>query len=91
MDTNVPTEIKQNTQKKNSMAVIAFIFAIVGIFVPLLAPIALILGIISRKKIKQTHESGDGLAKWAIGIGGVWTAIILFSLVASSILPSFFI
>ncbi|HEX6686167.1 MAG TPA: DUF4190 domain-containing protein [Candidatus Limnocylindrales bacterium] len=61
---------------QNSMALTAMILALVGLAVPITAPVGAILGHIAMKQIKQTGESGDGMAKTGIiagwSITGLW-------------------
>src|SRR5689334_8772045 len=49
--------------QQNSMALIAMILALLGIAFPFTAPVGAILGDVSMKQIRQTGESGEGMAK----------------------------
>jgi hypothetical protein len=58
---------------QNSMALTAMILALVGIAFPITAPVGAILGHIGLKQIRQTGESGEGMAKTGIIAGWIIT------------------
>jgi hypothetical protein len=60
---------------QNSMALTAMILALVGIATWITAPVGAILGHIALKQIRQTGESGEGMAKTGIIVGWVITGI----------------
>lgn len=53
------------------MAILALVFALV------FAPVAIPLGHVARKQIRQTGEEGDGLALAGLIIGYIFTGLIL--------------
>ena len=53
----------------NTMAILAIIFAFV------FAPLGIVFGIIGRKEIRRTGESGAGMAVAGIWVGAVFTAL----------------
>ena len=53
----------------NTLAILALVMAFV------FSPVGLVLGIVARRQIRQTHEQGDGLALAGIIIGGIGTAL----------------
>jgi len=57
--------------KYNTLAIIAFIFAI------LVSPVGFILGIIALSQIKKTNEKGKGLAIAAIVIGAIFFVFLI--------------
>jgi hypothetical protein len=72
----------------NTMAILALVFAFV------FAPVGIVLGVMARKQISQTHEEGDGLALAGIIVGsiatGIWVLLIVFWIIAfASITGSF--
>lgn len=75
----------------NTMAILALVLGII------IAPLGIVFGFIARSQIKQTGESGDGLALAGIIIGGIFTLlivayfvfIIIFISVMASSIPNF--
>ncbi|MCW2633363.1 MAG: conserved rane protein of unknown function [Pseudonocardia sp.] len=59
----------------NTMAILALIF---GIVIP---PLGIIFGIIARNQIRQTGESGQGLATAGLIVGIVFTVFIVLSII----------
>lgn len=55
----------------NTLAILALVLAFV------FAPAGLVLGFIARRQIKETGESGDGLALAGLIIGAIFTAMII--------------
>jgi hypothetical protein len=60
-------------REMNSMAIAAFVLAIVGLCSPL-GILGLILGYVAKSQIKARNNSGSGLATTAIILG--WISII---------------
>lgn len=60
---------------QNSMALTAMILALVGIAFWITAPVGAILGHIALKQIRQTGESGEGMAKTGIIVGWIITGL----------------
>lgn len=61
---------------QNTMALTSMILSIAGILVLVTAPIGAILGHIALKQIRQTGESGEGMAKAGIIVGWIVTGLI---------------
>jgi hypothetical protein len=59
--------------QQNTMALTAMILALVGLVFPITAPVGAILGHIGLKQIRQTGESGEGMAKTGIIAGWIIT------------------
>lgn len=59
----------------NTLAIVSLIMAFV------FAPVGIVLGIMARKQIRQTGESGDGLALAGLIIGIAFTAIFVVIIV----------
>ncbi len=57
----------------NTLAILALVMAFV------FSPVGLVLGIVARRQIRQTHEQGDGLALAGIIIGGIGTALAVLA------------
>jgi hypothetical protein len=60
---------------QNSMALTAMILALVGLVFWITAPVGAILGHIALKQIRQTGESGEGMAKTGIIAGWIITGL----------------
>jgi hypothetical protein len=60
---------------QNSMALISMILSLVGLVAGITAPVGAILGHIALKQIRQTGESGEGMAKTGIIVGWIITGI----------------
>lgn len=63
------------TPPQNSMALVAMILALVGLAFPITAPVGAILGHVSMKQIRQTGETGEGMAKTGIIAGWIITGL----------------
>lgn len=63
------------TPPQNSMALTAMILSLVGIAVAITAPVGAILGHIALKQIRQSGESGEGMAKTGIIVGWIITGL----------------
>lgn len=59
----------------NTMAVLALVFAFV------FAPLGIVFGIIGRRQIDQSGESGRGLATAGLVLGIIFTALAVLSVV----------
>lgn len=57
----------------NTLAILALVMAFV------FAPVGLVLGIVARRQIRETHEEGNGLALAGIIIGGIGTALVVLT------------
>ena len=57
----------------NTLAVLALVMAFV------FSPVGLVLGILARRQIRETHEQGDGLALAGIIVGGIGTALAVLA------------
>jgi uncharacterized membrane protein len=57
------------------MAILALVFAFV------FAPVAIVLGVMARKQIRQTGEEGDGLALAGIIAGSIITGVYVLFIV----------
>lgn len=68
--------------KTNTMAILALVGALI------MAPVGIILGIISLKQIKQTGEGGRGLAVAGVAVGSVFTVIGAIGFLMAIILPA---
>jgi hypothetical protein len=59
------------------MALVALILSLVGFVIGVSAPVGAILGHVARKQIRETGESGEGMALAAIIVGWVLTGLLL--------------
>jgi hypothetical protein len=60
---------------QNSMALVSMILSLVGILSWITAPVGAILGHVAMKQIRQTGESGEGMAKTGIIVGWIITGL----------------
>lgn len=60
---------------QNSMALVSMILSLVGLVSWITAPVGAILGHIALKQIRQTGESGEGMAKAGIIVGWIITGL----------------
>jgi Domain of unknown function (DUF4190) len=70
-----PYGYAQAQPQQNSMALVSMILSLVGIVSWITAPVGAILGHIALKQIRQTGESGEGMAKAGIIVGWIITGI----------------
>lgn len=61
---------------QNTMALTSMILSLAGILLLVTAPIGAILGHVALKQIKQTGESGEGMAKAGIIVGWIITGLL---------------
>lgn len=59
----------------NGLAIAALVCALVGIGTWVTAPIGAILGHVARRRIRETGEHGDGMARAGIIVGWLITAL----------------
>lgn len=64
----------------NTMAILALVFAFV------FSPLGIVFGIMGRKQIRETGESGHGLATAGLVVGAVFTGLIVLMVVLYIIL-----
>ncbi|GIH11681.1 hypothetical protein Rhe02_97480 [Rhizocola hellebori] len=60
---------------QNSLALVSMILSLVGILSWITAPVGAILGHVAMKQIRQTGESGEGMAKTGIIVGWIITGL----------------
>lgn len=70
-----PYGYQQAAPPQNSMALTAMILALVGLATWITAPVGAILGHIALKQIRETGESGEGMAKTGIIVGWIITGL----------------
>ncbi|SCF38030.1 protein of unknown function (DUF4190) [Micromonospora viridifaciens] len=68
------------TAKTNTMAIVALVLALVGFASCITAPIGAILGHVARKQIQETGEQGEGMAKAAMIVGWILTALMVLGI-----------
>ncbi|PZF97115.1 DUF4190 domain-containing protein, partial [Micromonospora deserti] len=64
-------------RQTNTMAIVALVLSLVGFASCITAPVGAILGHVATKQIRQTGESGEGMAKAAIIIGWILTGLLV--------------
>lgn len=67
--------------KTNGMAIAALVLALVGFASCITAPVGAILGHVAQKQIRLTGEGGEGMAKAAIIIGWILTALLVLLII----------
>ena len=72
---------------QNSMALVSMILSLVGLLTVITAPIGAILGHVAMNQIKQTGESGEGMAKAGIIIGWIVTGLYVLSCCGLFLVP----
>jgi Domain of unknown function (DUF4190) len=75
------------TPQQNSMALVSMILSLVGLVSWITAPVGAILGHIALKQIRQTGESGEGMAKAGIIIGWIITGLGVLGCCALVVIP----
>ncbi|AGL21119.1 DUF4190 domain-containing protein [Actinoplanes sp. N902-109] len=65
----------------NTMAILALVFAFV------FAPAAIVMGHVAKRQIRQTGESGEGLATAGLWLGYIITGIYLLLCVGAVLVP----
>jgi hypothetical protein len=63
--------------KTNGMAIAALVLSLVGVASCITAPVGAILGHVARKQIRQSGESGEGMALAAIIVGWILTGLLV--------------
>jgi hypothetical protein len=61
----------------NALAIASLVCSLLGLAVFVTAPVGAILGHVARRRIRQTGESGDGMALAGIIIGWTLTGLLL--------------
>ncbi|MCW3816249.1 DUF4190 domain-containing protein [Micromonospora sp. DR5-3] len=69
------------SSKTNTLAIVALVLSLVGFASCITAPIGAIMGHVARKQIRETGEQGEGMAKAAIIVGWILTALMLVLIV----------
>jgi hypothetical protein len=67
--------------KTNGLAIAALVLSLVGIASCITAPIGAIMGHVAQKQIRQTGEAGEGMAKAAIIVGWIFTALLVLAII----------
>ncbi|MEW2594670.1 DUF4190 domain-containing protein [Micromonospora aurantiaca] len=63
--------------RTNTLAIVALVLSLVGFTSCITAPIGAIMGHVARKQIRETGEQGEGMAKAAIIVGWILTALLV--------------
>ncbi|NLU80762.1 DUF4190 domain-containing protein [Micromonospora sp. HNM0581] len=72
-------------RKTNSMAIVALVLSLIGIGSCITAPVGAILGHVAIRQIRQTGESGEGMAKAAIIVGWILTGLLALVIIGYTI------
>ncbi|MEV0215158.1 DUF4190 domain-containing protein [Micromonospora sp. NPDC050695] len=67
--------------KTNGLAIAALVLALVGFASCITAPVGAILGHVAQKQIRLSGEGGEGMAKAAIIIGWILTALLVLLII----------
>ncbi|WBB65164.1 DUF4190 domain-containing protein [Micromonospora sp. WMMD812] len=68
-------------QKTNGLAIAALVLSLIGLTSCITAPIGAILGHVAQKQIRLSGEGGEGMAKAAIIVGWILTALLVLLIV----------
>ncbi|NES26510.1 DUF4190 domain-containing protein [Micromonospora terminaliae] len=69
------------SSKTNTLAIVALVLSLVGFTSCITAPVGAIMGHVARKQIRQTGEQGEGMAKAAIIVGWILTALLVLLII----------
>ncbi|MEU9739783.1 DUF4190 domain-containing protein [Micromonospora chersina] len=69
------------SSKTNSLAIVALVLSLIGFTSCITAPIGAIMGHVARKQIRETGEQGEGMAKAAIIVGWILTALLVLLII----------
>ncbi len=67
--------------RPNRLAIVALVLSVFGMAFCITAPVGAILGHVAQKQIRETGQSGEGLAKAAIDIGWILTGLAALAIV----------
>ncbi|GIJ38216.1 DUF4190 domain-containing protein [Micromonospora andamanensis] len=76
-------------QKTNSMAIVALVLSLIGVGSCITAPIGAIMGHVAMRQIRETGESGEGMAKAAIIVGWILTGLLALVIIGYGIAIAF--
>ncbi|WP_433531174.1 DUF4190 domain-containing protein [Micromonospora sp. CA-263727] len=76
-------------QQTNSLAIVALVLSLIGIGSCITAPIGAIMGHVAMRQIRERGEGGEGLAKAAIIVGWILTALMAVLIVGWILLIAF--
>ncbi|MEU4367794.1 DUF4190 domain-containing protein [Micromonospora chersina] len=69
------------SSKTNTLAIVALVLSLIGFTSCITAPIGAIMGHVARKQIRETGEQGEGMAKAAIIVGWILTALLVLLII----------
>ncbi|MEV2236847.1 DUF4190 domain-containing protein [Micromonospora sp. NPDC049891] len=72
-------------QKTNSMAIVALVLSLIGVGSCITAPIGAIMGHVAMGQIRETGESGEGMAKAAIIVGWILTGLLALVIIGYAV------
>ncbi|MFF5215461.1 DUF4190 domain-containing protein [Micromonospora sp. NPDC000442] len=76
-------------QKTNSMAIVALVLSLIGIGSCITAPVGAIMGHVAMRQIRETGESGEGMAKAAIIVGWILTGLLALVIIGYAVAIAF--
>ncbi|MCZ7421041.1 MULTISPECIES: DUF4190 domain-containing protein [unclassified Micromonospora] len=76
-------------QKTNSLAIVALVLSLIGIGSCITAPVGAIMGHVAMRQIRETGESGEGMAKAAIIVGWILTGLLALVIIGYAIAIAF--
>jgi hypothetical protein len=76
-------------QKTNTLAIVALVLSLIGIGSCITAPVGAIMGHVAMRQIRETGESGEGLAKAAIIVGWILTGLLALVIIGYAIAIAF--
>ncbi|MEW2473347.1 MULTISPECIES: DUF4190 domain-containing protein [Micromonospora] len=76
-------------QPTNSLAIVALVLSLIGIGSCITAPIGAIMGHVAMRQIRERGEGGEGMAKAAIIVGWILTALLVLAIAVYVVLIIF--
>ncbi|BCJ58740.1 DUF4190 domain-containing protein [Micromonospora endophytica] len=73
----------------NTLAIVALVLSLIGIGSCITAPIGAIMGHVAMRQIRETGESGEGMAKAAIIVGWILTGLLALVIIGYAIAIGF--
>ncbi|MFI6130340.1 DUF4190 domain-containing protein [Micromonospora sp. NPDC051141] len=67
--------------RTNTLAIVALVLSLVGFTSCITAPIGAIMGHVAQRQIRETGEQGEGMAKAAIIVGWILTALLVAGII----------
>ncbi|PZG15572.1 hypothetical protein C1I95_19390 [Micromonospora craterilacus] len=84
-----PPGYGQPPRQTNSLAIVALVLSLIGIGSCITAPIGAIMGHVAMRQIRESGESGEGMAKAAIIVGWIFTGLLALVIIGYAVAIAF--